>query len=64
MAFYESKHRILKTLSQLPPDRSIVVGRELTKLYETIYRGLPPEVMEKLESTSTKGEFTIVVGPI
>ncbi|MFH1712388.1 MAG: 16S rRNA (cytidine(1402)-2'-O)-methyltransferase, partial [Patescibacteria group bacterium] len=39
VVIYESKHRIIKTLEQLPDDRLLAVGRELTKLHETIYRG-------------------------
>lgn len=63
VVLYESKHRIEKTLDQLPKTRQIVVGRELTKVHETIYRGTADEVLRSLESTSSKGEFTIVVGP-
>lgn len=64
VVFYESTHRILKTLEQLGGaigDRPIVVGRELTKLYETIYRGTAAEVTEALKSSSIKGEFVVVV---
>lgn len=63
VVFYESKHRIEKTLSELPTDRNLVVGRELTKLHETIYRGTASDVMQQLSTSSSKGEFTIVVGP-
>ncbi len=64
VVFYESTHRILKTLEQLGEaigDRPIVVGRELTKLYETIYRGTVSEVTNALKSSSIKGEFVVVV---
>ncbi len=64
VVFFESTHRIMKTmdaLKEIAPDRQIVVGRELTKLHETIYRGVPHEVTEQLESTSIKGEFVIVL---
>lgn len=63
VVFYESKHRILKTLGRISPDREIMVGRELTKLHETIYRGTPQEVLEALQSTSSKGEFVVVLAP-
>lgn len=65
--FYESTHRILKTLAQLngalPSDRDIVVCRELTKQFESIYRGTPEEILKVLESdkNNQKGEFVIVV---
>lgn len=63
VALYESKHRILKTLEQLPQDRPLVVGRELTKMHEHIYRGSAQQVIKQLNQTSTKGEFVIVVAP-
>ncbi|MBT3230353.1 16S rRNA (cytidine(1402)-2'-O)-methyltransferase [Candidatus Uhrbacteria bacterium] len=63
VALYESKHRIIKTLEQLPQDRTLIVGRELTKMHEHIYRGTAPEVIEQLNQTSTKGEFVIVIAP-
>lgn len=64
VVFYESTHRILKALDELAarlPDRKIVVCRELTKLHETIYRGTPAEVTERLNKSSIKGEFVIVL---
>ncbi len=64
IVLYEATHRIEKTLAQLPPDRLLVVCRELTKLHETTYRGLAAEVIAELEQGSKKGEFVIVVAPI
>lgn len=63
--FYESTHRILKSLEELRAtagERSIAVCRELTKMFETIYRGTTSEVLEKLKADTTKGEFVVVVG--
>jgi len=63
--FYESTHRILKSLEELRAvvgERSIAVCRELTKMFETIYRGTASEVLEKLKADTTKGEFVVVVG--
>jgi 16S rRNA (cytidine1402-2'-O)-methyltransferase len=65
VVFYESGHRILKTLEELTgiiPEREIVVGRELTKKFETIYRGSVKDVLKQLEQSSTKGEFVVVIG--
>jgi 16S rRNA (cytidine1402-2'-O)-methyltransferase len=62
--FFESTHRILKTLKEISvyvEGRDIVVFRELTKMYEASYRGKIEEVIEKLEADSTKGEFVIIV---
>ncbi len=64
IVLYESTHRIMKTLEALRElGRLLVVCRELTKLHETIYRGTPEVVMQKLQETSTKGEFVIVIAP-
>ena len=64
VVFYESPHRILKTLGALPSDREVFIGRELTKIHETLYRGSAGEVLEKLKSEfkgKIKGEFVVVV---
>ncbi|HLC89775.1 MAG TPA: 16S rRNA (cytidine(1402)-2'-O)-methyltransferase [Patescibacteria group bacterium] len=64
IVFYESVHRILKTLEQLKKfglNREIVVGRELTKKFETIYRGRVDEVLEQLKNDSVKGEFAVII---
>ena len=92
VVFYESTHRILKTLEQLAAslraersnpadvaagrdrhapaearddklDRQVVVCRELTKMFETVYRGTAEEVLKILESdkNNQKGEFVIIV---
>ena len=64
--FYESSHRILKTLEEIynkDPDSNykMVVCRELTKKFETIYRGTIKEVIEKIKHDKIKGEFTIII---
>src|SRR3990167_9310982 len=56
VVFYESKHRILKALEELRElsmlnDRPIMVARELTKQFETIYRGTVGEVAGQLNKT-------------
>lgn len=64
--FYESPHRIIKTLTSLvevlDEKRRVVVGRELTKKFESLYRGSAQEVLKKLEDDEVKGEFVVVVG--
>ncbi len=66
MVFYESPHKLLKTLTHLAEyfgeDRPISVSRELTKLYEETVRGTVTEVMEHFNNKAPKGEFVIVVG--
>jgi 16S rRNA (cytidine1402-2'-O)-methyltransferase len=65
MVFYESPHKLLKTLSQFVscfgPDRPISVSRELTKMYEETIRGTASEVLAHFEEKSPKGEFVLVV---
>ena len=60
--FYEAVHRIEKTLKDIMAvfgDRKISLNREISKLYEEIYRGKISEVLEELDVI--KGEFVIVV---
>lgn len=66
--FFESTHRILKTLealTTLPADRKLVIGRELTKLHEEILAGSAAEILATLtaEPVRQKGEFVILVTP-
>jgi len=61
---YESKHRIYKTLNDLREHSGgcqIVLGRELTKKFETIYRGSPDKIIQALEKDVSKGEFALIV---
>ncbi len=63
--FYESVYRIEKLLDELDallPERQLVVGRELTKKFESIYRGRAKEIKQQLSQDKCKGEFVIVVG--
>ena len=62
--FYESPYRIVRTLRDLAPllgARTVVLGRELTKVHETMYRGTVAEVITQLERGSMKGEFVVAV---
>ncbi len=64
VVFFETPHRIratLETMAGMLADRQIVVCRELTKLYEEIWRGMSFEALEHF--TSPQGEFVIVVAP-
>lgn len=66
VVFYESPHRILKTLQSLADHsdlktRILVVARELTKKFETIYRGTAEEILAKYQNELKKGELVIVV---
>lgn len=60
--FYEAVHRIEKTLKDILHvfgDRKISLNREISKLYEEIYRGKISEVLEEMDIV--KGEFVIIV---
>lgn len=64
VVLYESKHRITKALQQLVPlGRPLVVCRELTKQFESNYRGMAEEILLKLTGNHLLGEFVVVVGP-
>lgn len=60
---FETPHRIHETLSELQelaPDREIALGRELTKLHESWYRGTPAEVSAGL-GHENRGEMVLVL---
>lgn len=63
--FYESPHRILKTLEEMSiyfgADRPVSVSRELTKMFEETVRGTVTEVKTHFETHTVKGEFVICV---
>lgn len=76
IVFYESTHRIIKALEQLEQSEKrivknedeekykktqVVLCRELTKKFETIYRGTVTEVLEKLKNDIIKGEFVVII---
>ena len=60
--FYESPYRIIVTLEALREtlgDRETVIGREMTKLHEEIFRGTLTEAIEHFQKP--RGEFTVAV---
>lgn len=63
VVFFESPHRIIKTLQELTnlAEFYCIVGRELTKKFEHIYRGTIPEVITQITQDKVKGEFTVIV---
>lgn len=63
--FYESPHRIQKTLvefAQKFPDRPVVVAREITKIYEEFFRGTTNQAAEYFSKKTPKGEFVVMLG--
>lgn len=66
MVFYESPHRILKTLESLQkfaPNKKVCIARELTKIYEEFQTGSPEELLAffTLNPDKVRGEFTVLV---
>jgi len=66
VAFYESPHRILKTLESLKlhvGERKIVIAREISKIFEQIISGSPEEVQKYFNDNPDKvrGEFVVLV---
>lgn len=61
--FYESPHRILKTLeaiSETLGDIQVVVARELTKKFEEVFRGKASAVLAHFKSKKILGEFVVL----
>jgi len=68
IVFYESTHRIIKTLTSLiehAPSFKVVIGRELTKQFEEFVEGTPEEVLAYFTDNNDKqrGEFVVIVEP-
>lgn len=67
LVFYESSHRVADFLLDLSAvfgnSRQVVVLRELTKLYESIYRGTADSILQFMlaDSDRSRGEFVVVV---
>lgn len=66
IVFYESPHRLVKTLKQLleffEEERQASVSRELSKLHEETVRGNFSELIQYYETHTLKGEIVLVVG--
>ncbi|MFZ2187053.1 MAG: 16S rRNA (cytidine(1402)-2'-O)-methyltransferase [Candidatus Moraniibacteriota bacterium] len=63
--YYESPHRVIKNLtllSELAPETKVVIGRELTKIFEEVIRGTVSEALRYFtdHSEKIKGEFVII----
>ncbi len=68
VVFYESTHRILKTLASLDehtPESKVMIAREITKQFEEFVQGTPREVLDHFTNNPDKqrGEFVVIVAP-
>lgn len=64
LIFLESPHRVLSALEDIAAvlgNREIAVARELTKLYEEIFRGGVSSALEHFKANAPRGEFTLVI---
>ncbi len=65
--FYESPHRLLKSLEKmaeiLGADRKISISKELTKIYAHTFRGTIAEAIEYFGQKEVKGEFVLIISP-
>ncbi len=65
LVLYESPHRLQKTLESLAEifgkDREIVVARELTKIYEEVWKGSVEEAKEHFTGERKRGEFVLII---
>lgn len=64
--YFESPHRVIKNLEllkTLASEKKVIIGRELTKMFEQIIRGNLEEVLEYFEKNpeKVKGEFVVIV---
>ncbi|PJA87477.1 MAG: 16S rRNA (cytidine(1402)-2'-O)-methyltransferase, partial [Candidatus Moranbacteria bacterium CG_4_9_14_3_um_filter_40_7] len=64
--YFESPHRVIKNLELLEkfsPEKNVILGREITKMFEEIVRGKVGEVLKyfKENKDKVKGEFVIIV---
>lgn len=70
IVFYESPHRIVKTLSECSalfidqPERRVIIARELTKMHEQIIDTTIADLSQELQTLTVKGEFVVVLGPL
>ena len=66
MIFYESPHKLVKTLTDFlmtfGPERQASVTKEISKVFESTVRGNLKEVLIQISDIKLKGEFVIVVG--
>ncbi len=64
LVFYEAPHRILETLSDMEKifgHRNAAVVKEISKIYEEVFKGNISEVFRTLERTTIAGEYVIIV---
>lgn len=64
--YFESPHRIISTLEllrNLNPNAKVCITKELTKKFENIYGGSPPELLAMFSERPPRGEFVLLITP-
>ena len=64
VVFFESPYKVVKTLKEIGKlglNLQVIVGKELTKMFEKIYRGNIMEVAEKIEKDKPRGEYAVMI---
>jgi len=69
VVFYESTHRIKKTLVSLSeklPENQVVIVKELTKIHEQVFSGKASDIIKKFDEDERllRGEFVVIVAPL
>ncbi len=68
VVLYESPYRLLKLMGEiaehLGSDRSVFVGRELTKKFEEMTTGTPSDILSSYDGRTVKGECVVIIQPI
>jgi 16S rRNA (cytidine1402-2'-O)-methyltransferase len=65
LIFYESPYRLKAFLTDalvVYGDRPAALANDLTKLFETVWRGRISELLARLENEEPRGEYTVVIG--
>jgi len=64
VVFFESPYKILKTLkelAELKADLKAIVAKELTKMFEKVYRGRIKEVIQQVGEDGARGEYAVII---
>lgn len=64
LVYYESPYRLKTFLSdarEIFGDRQASISNDLTKMFETTYRGSLSELIQKMENETVRGEYTLVI---
>ena len=62
--FYESPYRITKALEELrgvDSNLRVIIGNDLTKKFEKIYRGNVGNVLEEIKDDTARGEYVVII---